>query len=145
MKQYILALDQGTTSSRAVLFDHKAKVVGVAQQEFKQIYPKPGWVEHSPFEILKSQKEVMYEVIKSTKISINQIVGIGITNQRETTIVWDKKSGKPVYNAIVWQDSRTSEICDELKDEGLQEVVQNKTGLVIDSYFFRNQDQVDPG
>jgi len=135
MKQYILALDQGTTSSRAVLFDHKAKVVGMAQKEFPQIFPKPGWLEHNPNDILESQKAVMYEVIKSTKVNINQIIGIGIANQRETTIVWDKKTGKPVYNAIVWQDNRTIDFCETLKNEGLGEVVQNKTGLVIDSYF----------
>ena len=136
MKQYILALDQGTTSSRALLFDHKGKMVTMAQKEFKQIYPKHGWVEHDPYDILKSQLDVMYEVIKKSKINNSQILGIGITNQRETTIVWDKRTGNPVYNAIVWQDTRTSDYCQKLKnDDEFEEYVRKSTGLVIDSYF----------
>lgn len=136
MKQYILALDQGTTSSRAILFDHNAKVVGIAQKEFKQIHPQQGWVEHNPFDILKSQLEVLYEVIKTTKVNHSQILGIGIANQRETTVVWDKNTGKPVYNAIVWQDTRTSDYCEELKlDEKFSDYISKATGLRIDSYF----------
>lgn len=136
MKQYILALDQGTTSSRALLFDHKGNVVAMAQKEFKQIFPKHGWVEHDPYDLLKSQLDVMYEVIKKSKVNNSQILGIGITNQRETTIVWDKNTGNPVYNAIVWQDTRTSDYCQQLKnDNDLEDYVRESTGLVIDSYF----------
>lgn len=136
MKQYILALDQGTTSSRAVLFDQKANVVAIAQKEFKQIFPRHGWVEHDPMEILKTQVEVMNEVIRSTKVNVSNIKGIGIANQRETAIVWDKKTGKPVYNAIVWQDTRTSDFCEELKDDQRTvDYIKHATGLVIDSYF----------
>ena len=135
-KKYIVALDQGTTSSRAVIFDSEQKIVGVAQKEFKQIYPKEGWVEHDPMEIWASQSGVLAEVIAKEGISQHDIIGIGITNQRETTIVWDKNTGKPVYNAIVWQCRRTAQICDELrKKEGLVEYIKENTGLVLDAYF----------
>lgn len=135
-KKYIIALDQGTTSSRAIVFDSEQKIVGVAQKEFTQIYPKEGWVEHDPMEIWSSQSGVLAEVIARTGISQHDIIGIGITNQRETTIVWDKNTGKPVYNAIVWQCRRTAKICDELKKiDGLDEYVRENTGLLIDAYF----------
>lgn len=135
-KKYIIALDQGTTSSRAIIFDSDQKIVGVAQKEFTQIYPKEGWVEHDPMEIWSSQSGVLAEVIARTGVSQHDIIGIGITNQRETTIVWDKNTGKPVYNAIVWQCRRTAKICDELKKiEGLDEYVKENTGLLIDAYF----------
>lgn len=134
--KYIIALDQGTTSSRAIVFDSEQKIVGVAQKEFRQIYPKEGWVEHDPMEIWSSQSGVLAEVIARTGISQHDIIGLGITNQRETTIVWDKHTGKPVYNAIVWQCRRTAKICDELKKiAGLEEYVRENTGLLIDAYF----------
>ncbi len=132
---YIVAFDQGTTSSRAVLFDDKGKIVGVSQKEFTQIFPKSGWVEHDPEEIWKSQSDVFSSLLKDHKVSIEDIRAIGITNQRETAVVWDKQTGEPIYNAIVWQDKRTSELCDQLKNEGLTNYVREKTGLVIDSYF----------
>ncbi|WP_300363866.1 glycerol kinase GlpK, partial [Fusobacterium sp.] len=132
----IIALDQGTTSSRAVLFDETQKIVGIAQKEFRQIYPKEGWVEHDPMEIWSSQSGVLAEVIAREGISQHDIIGLGITNQRETTIVWDKNTGKPIYNAIVWQCRRTAHICDELrKKEGLVEYIKENTGLVLDAYF----------
>ena len=135
-KKYIIALDQGTTSSRAVVFDSDQKIVGVAQKEFTQIYPKEGWVEHDPMEIWASQSGTLAEVIAKEGISQHDIIGIGITNQRETTIVWDKVTGKPVYNAIVWQCRRTAKICDDLrKIEGLEEYIKENTGLVLDAYF----------
>ena len=135
-KKYIVALDQGTTSSRAVIFDSDQKIVGVAQKEFRQIYPKEGWVEHDPMEIWSSQSGTLAEVIAKEGISQHDIIGIGITNQRETTIVWDKNTGKPVYNAIVWQCRRTAKICDELrKIDGLEEYIKENTGLVLDAYF----------
>ncbi|MFA6708836.1 MAG: glycerol kinase GlpK [Fusobacterium sp.] len=134
--KYIVALDQGTTSSRSIIFDEQQNMVGVAQKEFTQIYPKEGWVEHNPMEIWSSQSGVLAEVIARTGISQHDIIGLGITNQRETTIVWDKNTGKPVYNAIVWQCRRTAEICDELrKKEGLVEYIKENTGLVLDAYF----------
>ncbi|MEO0583760.1 MAG: glycerol kinase GlpK [Bacteroidota bacterium] len=133
--RYILALDQGTTSSRAILFDQEFRIVGKAQKEFTQIFPQPGWVEHDPQEIWESQLSVAREVMKTKGVEAHQIAGIGITNQRETTIIWDKETGKPIHNAIVWQDRRTSEICDALKAEGLTEYVREHTGLVIDAYF----------
>ncbi len=135
MKKYILALDQGTTSSRAIVFDEQGNMVSVAQKEFSQIYPKPGWVEHDPMEIWATQIGTARECIERAGISPTQIAGIGITNQRETTIVWDKKTGKPVYNAIVWQCRRTSDICDSLKEKGLEKAIFEKTGLVVDAYF----------
>lgn len=133
--QFIIALDQGTTSSRAVLFNHTGTIVAITQQEFTQIFPKSGWVEHDPIEILTSQYVVLNSLIENNKISPEDIAAIGITNQRETTVVWDKNTGKPVYNAIVWQDTRTSDICQRLKDEGLEDYIKTNTGLVIDSYF----------
>lgn len=134
-KKYIIALDQGTTSSRAILFDKQGKIIKTAQKEFTQIYPKAGWVEHNPMEIWGSQSGVMREVIETTGITPEEIASIGITNQRETTVVWDKFTGKPIYNAIVWQCRRTSEICDELKNKGLENKIKKKTGLLIDAYF----------
>lgn len=128
-------MDQGTTSSRAIIFDHDGKVVEIAQREFKQIYPKPAWVEHDANEIWYTQAGVAAEVISKAGINGTNIAAIGITNQRETTIVWDRKTGKPVYNAIVWQDRRTAKYCDELKATGLVDMIQEKTGLVIDAYF----------
>ncbi|MFW5707318.1 MAG: glycerol kinase GlpK [Bacteroidota bacterium] len=135
MEQYILALDQGTTSSRALLFTKAGNIRSVAQKEFQQIFPKPGWVEHDPNEIWSSQVAVAAEAMSKIGINGTYIAGIGITNQRETTIVWDKRTGDPVYNAIVWQDRRTSGYCDELKERGLAEMIREKTGLVIDAYF----------
>ncbi|MCI4669745.1 MAG: glycerol kinase GlpK [Bacteroidia bacterium] len=134
-KSYILALDQGTTSSRAILFDSETNIVSKAQQEFTQMFPKPGWVEHDPEEIWSSQLAVARAAIRRAGIEADQIAGIGITNQRETTIIWDKKTGKPVYNAIVWQDRRTAGICDEMKANGMEDYVRKTTGLVIDAYF----------
>jgi glycerol kinase len=133
--KYIIALDQGTTSSRAVLVNEKAAITGIEQKEFTQIFPKPGWVEHDANEILKTQLGVLSDLIESKKISQTDIVALGITNQRETTVVWDRKSGLPVYNAIVWQDKRTADICEDLKKSGLSDYVRETTGLVIDSYF----------
>ncbi|MEL6592750.1 MAG: glycerol kinase GlpK, partial [Bacteroidota bacterium] len=135
MDKFILALDQGTTSSRAIIFDHNSHIVGTAQQEFTQIFPKPGWVEHDPMEIWNTQIGVARAVLKDTGIKASQIAAIGITNQRETTIVWDKESGNPVYNAVVWQDRRTASICDDLTERGLTDYVRENTGLVIDAYF----------
>ena len=134
-KSYILSFDQGTTSSRAILYDREGNVVKAAQNEFTQIYPKAGWVEHDPMEIWGSQSGVVSEIMATTGIGPEEIAAIGITNQRETTVVWDKKTGKPVYNAIVWQCRRTSAICDELKTSGLGNYIQENTGLVLDAYF----------
>jgi glycerol kinase len=136
MKQYILALDQGTSSSRAIVFDNQGKIKATSQKEFTQIFPKPGWVEHNPMEIWSSQASVIAEAITSIGINGDNIAAIGITNQRETTIVWDAETGEPVYNAIVWQDRRTSDFCDSLKKkDGVTETIRNKTGLIIDAYF----------
>ena len=135
MSRYILALDQGTSSSRAIVFDKDGQAKAVAQKEFTQIFPKPGWVEHNPMEIWSSQAAVIAEAITSIDINGLDIAGIGITNQRETTIVWDAETGEPVYNAIVWQDRRTSEYCDSLKEAGLTDTIRRKTGLIIDAYF----------
>lgn len=135
MEEYILALDQGTTSSRAILFDRQQNIVGISQKEFTQHYPKEGWVEHDPMEIYSSQYAVMMEVIAQSNVDIKQIKGIGITNQRETTILWDAKTGRPVYNAIVWQCRRTADIVDRLKQQGLGEYIREVTGLVPDAYF----------
>lgn len=135
MKQYILALDQGTSSSRAIVFDEKGSACAVAQREFRQIFPKSGWVEHDPHEIWSSQASVIAEAITMLDINGLNIAGIGITNQRETTIVWDSETEEPVYNAIVWQDRRTSDYCDELKSQGLTDMIRQKTGLIIDAYF----------
>ena len=134
-KKYIIALDQGTTSSRAIIFDKNMNIVSTAQKELSQIYPKPGWVEHNPLEIWSSQRSVLTEVIARSGISLKNVAAIGITNQRETTIVWDKNTGEPVYNAIVWQCRRTAEICEELKSKGFEEYIKENTGLVIDAYF----------
>jgi len=134
-KKYILALDQGTTSSRAIIYNFDGQIVKVAQKEFTQIYPKAGWVEHDPMEIWGSQSGVVSEILAMTGITAEQIAAIGITNQRETTVVWERKTGKPVYNAIVWQCRRTSAICDELKARGLESYIRENTGLVLDAYF----------
>jgi glycerol kinase len=135
MKKYILALDQGTTSSRAIVFAHDGSIVSVAQKEFNQIFPQPGWVEHDPEEIWSTQLGVAAEAITKAGLSTENIHAIGITNQRETTVVWDRNTGKPVYNAIVWQDRRTSDFCDELKRKNLHILIQQRTGLVVDAYF----------
>ena len=134
-KKFILALDQGTTSSRAIVFDHNGHIKSVAQKEFTQYFPQPGWVEHNPNEIWSSQASVIAEAISAIDINGLDIAGIGITNQRETTIVWDVDTEEPIYNAIVWQDHRTSEFCDELKAQGLTDKIHEKTGLIIDAYF----------
>ena len=135
MEKYILALDQGTSSSRAIVFDKYGQTKAVSQKEFTQIFPKPGWVEHNPMEIWSSQASVIAEAITSIDINGLNIAAIGITNQRETTIVWDAETGEPVYNAIVWQDRRTSEFCDCLKRDGRTDLIRSKTGLIIDAYF----------
>lgn len=135
MKQHILALDQGTTSSRAILFDRRGRIVSMAQKEFRQIYPEPGWVEHDPMEIWGSQSGVAKEAIETAGVAYGDIAAVGITNQRETTIVWDRKTGRPVHNAIVWQCKRTAPICEELKERGLEDHVRQRTGLVLDPYF----------
>lgn len=135
MQKYILALDQGTTSSRAILFDQEGEIVAVEQQEFTQIYPRPGWVEHNPSEIWSTQLKVARDVLNKNKVEAGQVAAIGITNQRETAIVWEKETGQPIHNAIVWQDRRTADMCDKLKDAGEEPYVRENTGLVIDSYF----------
>ena len=135
MEKYILAIDQGTTSSRAILFDHEMHIASMAQKEFQQIFPQPGWVEHDPIEIWASQAAVVAEAISKIGINGLNIAAIGIANQRETTIVWDIDTGEPVYNAIVWQDRRTSDFCDTLKAQGLVDSIRKKTGLIIDAYF----------
>ena len=135
MKKYVLALDQGTTSSRAILFDHAGRIQSVAQKEFRQIFPQPGWVEHDPLEIWSSQASVASEARLKIGALPSDIAAIGITNQRETTIVWDRETGVPVYNAIVWQDRRTAPFCELLKQSGHETLIRSKTGLVIDAYF----------
>ncbi len=135
MEKYILSLDQGTSSSRAIVFDQKGQIRSVAQREFTQYFPQSGWVEHNPHEIWSSQASVIAEAITSIDINGHNIAGIGITNQRETTIVWDRETEEPIYNAIVWQDRRTSEYCDKLKEEGYTEFIRSRTGLIIDAYF----------
>lgn len=135
MEKYILSFDAGTTSSRAIIFDKKGQIINVAQKEFQQIYPKAGWVEHDPMEIWASQSGVAREVLEISAIRPDQIVGIGITNQRETTLVWDKNTGRPVYNAIVWQCRRTASYCEKLKEKGWVDKIRDKTGLVLDAYF----------
>ena len=132
---FILALDQGTTSSRAILFDQAGAIHGIAQKEFQQIFPKAGWVEHDPMEIWQSQIEVARKVLADAKLQAKDIAAIGITNQRETTLLWDRRTGEPIHNAIVWQDRRTAGFCDELKHAGREELIRSKTGLVIDAYF----------
>ena len=133
--KYIIALDQGTTSSRAVLFKEDGQIQGIAQQEFRQIFPQSGWVEHDAPEILSTQLGVLDKVVRENKIDASSIAAIGITNQRETAVIWDRKTGHPIYNAIVWQDKRTAPICEDLKKKGLEDYVKQHTGLVIDSYF----------
>jgi len=133
--KYILSLDQGTTSSRAILFDHAGSIVAVAQKEFPQIFPKPGWVEHNPRDIWSTQAGVAAEVLTKANVGAADVAAIGITNQRETTVVWDRTTGEPVYNAIVWQDRRTAGICDRLRARKLDRVIRRKTGLVLDAYF----------
>jgi glycerol kinase len=133
--RYILALDQGTTSSRAILFDRRCNIVGMAQKEFTQHFPKPGWVEHDPMEILQSQVAVARAVLSIHGVPPSSVAAIGITNQRETTVVWDRDSGAPVYNAIVWQDRRTADLCSDLKARGLEDYIREQTGLVADAYF----------
>jgi glycerol kinase len=135
MSKYILSLDQGTTSSRAIIFNHSGNIVSLSQKEITQIYPNPGWVEHDPMEILSTQIEVAKEAMEKADINSKDIAAIGITNQRETTVVWDKKTGKPIYNAIVWQCRRTAEMCEKLREEGFSEVIREKTGLITDPYF----------
>lgn len=135
MKKYVLSLDQGTTSSRAIIFDRSGDIISVAQREFTQIYPYPGWVEHNAEEIWSTQASVALEAILKANLEGENIESIGITNQRETTVVWDKKTGEPIFNAIVWQDRRTSKYCDQIKGEGLTEMIRKKTGLIIDPYF----------
>jgi glycerol kinase len=133
--KYLLALDQGTTSSRALVIDYSGKVISVAQKEFTQFFPQPGWVEHDPNEIWVSQLGVASDAIIRSNISLGDIAAIGITNQRETAVVWDRKTGEPVFHAIVWQDRRTAPICDQMRGDGLEELIDSKTGLVIDAYF----------
>lgn len=135
MQQYILSFDQGTTSSRAIVFDHSGAIISVAQKEFKQIFPQPGWVEHDANEIWSTQLGVAAEAVTKAGLTIQQIAAIGITNQRETTVVWDQQTGMPIFHAIVWQDRRTAAYCDELKAAGHAEMIQSKTGLIIDAYF----------
>jgi glycerol kinase len=133
--KYVLALDQGTTSSRAILFDEEGAPVSVAQREFRQIFPQPGWVEHDPMDLVRTQRDVAREVLRKESLALQDLMGVGITNQRETTIVWDRQTGEPIHNAIVWQDRRTAELCAQLKKDGAEELVKRKTGLVIDPYF----------
>ena len=133
--KYIIALDQGTTSSRAILINDKGDLVGIEQKEFEQIFPKPGWVEHSPMEILSSQIKVFEDLIVNNNVPLDSIISLGITNQRETIILWDKDTGKPLYNAIVWQDKRTANICEKIKKDDLEKYIKENTGLVVDSYF----------
>ena len=135
IEKYVMALDQGTTSSRCVIFNKKGHIVSMAQKELTQIYPKGGWVEHDPMEIWSSQISVVAEAMAKINASAEDIAAIGITNQRETTVVWDKRTGIPVYNAIVWQCRRTAPICDDLKEKGFDKVVREKTGLILDAYF----------
>ncbi|WP_413532136.1 glycerol kinase GlpK [Empedobacter brevis] len=134
-EKFILALDQGTTSSRAIIYNHEGEIVATSQKDFEQIFPKPGWVEHDPLEIWSTQSSVAAESIAKSNLDGTNIAAIGITNQRETTIIWDRETGDPVYNAIVWQDRRTSKYCDSLKEEGYTDMILSKTGLVLDSYF----------
>ncbi|MCD6566347.1 MAG: glycerol kinase GlpK [Bacteroidales bacterium] len=135
MKKYILALDSGTTSNRAILFDHSGRIINSSQREFEQIFPEPGQVEHNPEEIWSTQKFVVRDVLEKQNITTEDIAAIGITNQRETTLVWDRETGKPVYNAIVWQDRRTAGYCDKLKINGVEKIIKEKTGLIVDAYF----------
>ncbi|HYE32073.1 MAG TPA: glycerol kinase GlpK, partial [Methylomirabilota bacterium] len=133
--KYILALDQGTTSSRAIIFDHAGSIISVGQQEFRQIFPKPGWVEHDAQEIWASQSNVATQALAKAGLNGSDIAAIGITNQRETVVIWDRETGKPIHNAIVWQDRRTAQVCDRMKAQGLEKTIRRKTGLVLDAYF----------
>ncbi len=133
--KYVLALDQGTTSSRAIVFDEEGRSVAMAQREFPQIYPQPGWVEHDPVEIFRTQRAVGREALQKSAVKLEDVVAVGIANQRETAIVWDRQSGEPIHNAIVWQDRRTAQLCSQLKNDGLEQLISAKTGLVIDPYF----------
>jgi len=135
MKKYVIALDQGTTSSRAIAFDANSNIIGSRSEEFKQIYPKPGWVEHNPFDIINSQMNALQSLIKDFSIKEDEISAIGITNQRETIVMWNKITGEPIYNAIVWQCRRSADICEQLINDGYKELIHNKTGLIIDAYF----------
>jgi glycerol kinase len=135
MNKYILAIDQGTTSSRAIIFDKQGNIISSAQEEFTQYFPKPGWVEHDPIEIWETQSRIVIKAINDGLLEVENVSAIGITNQRETVVVWERSTGKPIYNAIVWQDKRTAGYCDELKNQGHSELVNQKTGLVIDAYF----------
>jgi glycerol kinase len=135
MKKFIVALDQGTTSSRTIIFDKKGNIISMEREEIKQIYPSPGWVEHDPMEILNSQLITLKRAIKSANIKLEEIASIGISNQRETTVIWDKNSGKPIYNAIVWQCRRTAPYCEQLKEKGFKDYIKSTTGLIIDAYF----------
>src|SRR5262245_11796271 len=135
MARYVLALDQGTTSSRAILNDADGVPVATAQKEFPQIYPQPGWVEHDPADIWNSQLAVAKDVIQKARVQPGDIAALGVTNQRETTLIWDRRTGQPIFNAIVWQDRRTAGICERLKTQGLEKEFRSKTGLVIDAYF----------
>ena len=135
MKKYILSIDQGTTSSRAILFDHAGNMTGLTQQEFRQIFPRPGWVEHDPEEIWTTTLATCRKALEKSKLPATEIAAIGITNQRETTLVWERATGRPVYPAIVWQDRRTAGICQELRDAGQEEDVRQRTGLLLDPYF----------
>lgn len=134
-KRYVLAIDRGTTSSRAMLFDRAGHVAGVAQREFGQIFPQPGWVEHDPREILTSVYTTLTELLNREQIDPRQIAAIGITNQRETTVVWDKATGQPIHNAIVWQSRQSNDICERLKAEGHEPLIRERTGLLVDAYF----------
>ena len=134
-KKYVGAVDQGTTSTRFMIFDHSGKVVGVDQKEHEQIYPKPGWVEHNPMEIWERTQTVIKGALQKTGVKVDEIAAVGVTNQRETTVVWEKATGKPVYNAIVWQDTRTDQICNELAKNGGQDRFRGKVGLPLATYF----------
>ena len=135
MKKYVISLDQGTTSSRAIIFDREQNIIEIAQKEFTQIYPQPGYVEHDPMEIYASQYGVLIEVLAKSGVNADEIAAIGITNQRETTIIWDRHTGRPVYNAIVWQCRRTADICEKMKADGMEPYVKEATGLIVDAYF----------
>src|SRR3974390_534231 len=135
MRSFILAIDQGTTSSRAILFDQAGNVQAAAQREFTQYFPQPGWVEHDANEIWSTQAGVLTECVAKAGVEPNRIAAIGITNQRETVVIWDRETGEPVHRAIVWQDRRTAGICDELKKDGVEPMIRQKTGLVLDAYF----------
>ena len=135
MAKYILALDQGTTSSRAILFNEAGQPVAAVQQEFPQIFPRPGWVEHNPNDIWRTQRDMARAVLDQQKISASEVEAIGITNQRETTLIWDRKTGEPVHNAIVWQCRRTAALCDAIKADGFDQAIRAKTGLITDAYF----------